>query len=93
MVFSADGSKVDTIFTVTTGGVTDTLGIGGSKSGTRGIAKMSLEILFLYQVVSKMIKIDYQTYQGIARYVFGSTDIGTLPGPSVTSDGTVFVGR
>lgn len=94
VVFSADGSKVDTIFTVTTGGVTDTLGIGGSTSGTRGIAKDELgNIIFISSGPSKMIKIDYKTYQGIARYVFGSTDIGTSPaGPSVTSDGTVFVG-
>ena len=32
LVFSADGTKCDSIFTVTTGSVTDTLGLGGSTS-------------------------------------------------------------
>lgn len=96
LVFAADGSSVDTIFTVTTGSVTDTLGIGptaGGSSGTRGICKdQDGNIIWVGSTPARMIKINYQTYEGMARYDF-DTEIGSSPtAPSVADDGTVFVG-
>jgi hypothetical protein len=92
-VFYPDGSKVDTIGIVNTNGILDTLGKGGGTSGTRGLCKDEQgNIIFISGSPSKMIKIDYKSYKGIARFVFTS-EIGSSPaGPAVSSDGTVFVG-
>lgn len=96
LVYYPDGSKVDTIFTVTTGSITDTLGLGGSTSGTRGLAKDEKgNMLFISSGPNKMIKIDYKTYQGLGRYLISTTasEIGSSPaGPAVSENGTVFLG-
>lgn len=93
-VFNPDGSLLEKIYTVTTGSVTDTLGKGGSTSGTRGLTKDHQgNILFVSSSPVKMIKINYQTRQGMARRDIGSTEIGSSPTkPAVSNDGTIYVG-
>lgn len=99
LVFHPNGTKVDTIFTVKTGNITDTLGLGaasGTTSGTRGLSKDEKgNILFCSSTPNKMIKIDYKTYQGLGRYIISTTasEIGSSPaGPAVSENGTVFLG-
>lgn len=93
-VFNPDGSLLDSIGIVTTGGVVDTLGNSTATSGTRGLAKdESGNILWCASGPGRIIKIDYQTRQGIARHDFQAGEIGSSPTkPGVTSDGTIFVG-
>lgn len=93
-VFNSDGSLLDVIGIVTTGGVIDTLGNATSTSGTRGLAKdESGNILWCASGPGRIIKIDYQTRQGIARHDFIEGEIGSSPTkPGVGSDGTIFVG-
>lgn len=93
-VFNSDGSLIDVIGIVTTGGVIDTLGNATSTSGTRGLAKdESGNILWCASGPGRIIKIDYQTRQGIARHDFIEGEIGSSPTkPGVGSDGTIFVG-
>lgn len=94
LVFSPDGTKCDTIFTVTTAGVTDTLGLGGGTSGCRGLGQDGDgNMYYVSSSPGRMIKINYLTYQGLARNITVTTDVGSSPaGPAVSSDGTVFVG-
>lgn len=93
-LFNPDGTLLDTIFTVTTNGVTDTLGLGGGTSGTRGLAKDNEgNIIFVSSSPNKIIKIDYQTRQGLARRLIGPDEIGSSPTkPSVSDDGTIYIG-
>jgi hypothetical protein len=89
LVFNANGSFVDTIYTVTSGSTTDTLtgncrGMGVAADGN---------ILYVQSGTNKILKINYQTRQGMARHDIASTEIGTSPtGPSASSDGTIYVG-
>jgi hypothetical protein len=87
LVFSADGSNVDTLWTVTTGGVTDSL-----TGNTRGMGKdENGNILICTATPSRIFKINYQTMEGIAKHDF--TELGSSPtAPAVSSDGTVYVG-
>jgi sugar lactone lactonase YvrE len=87
LVFSADGSSVDTLWTITTNGVTDSL-VGN----TRGMGMDEQgNILLTTATPSRIFKIDYQTMEGIAKHDF--TEIGSSPtAPAVSDDGTVFVG-
>jgi DNA-binding beta-propeller fold protein YncE len=87
LVFSADGSTVDTLWTVTTGGVTDSL-----TGNTRGMGQdEDGNILITTATPSRIFKINYQTMEGMAKHDF--TEIGSSPtAPAVSSDGTVFVG-
>lgn len=91
LVFNADGSFVDTIFTVTSGSDVDTLGLGTlTSSGCRGLA-VDNEGNILYASTGKLIKINYQTLEGMGRHLL--TEIGSSPtAPSVSSDGTIYVG-
>lgn len=92
IVFNADGSVLDTIHTVTSGSVTDTLGLGGSTSGCRGMAKdADGNILYVSGGPSKLIKINYQTLEGMGSRLIPET--GSSPtAPSVSSDGTIYIG-
>ncbi len=92
-VFNPDGSLLDSIAIVTVGAVTDTLGTWTSTSGTRGLAKdESGNIIWCASGPSRMIKINYQTREGMARFNF-DTEIGSSPTkPGVSSDGTIYVG-
>ncbi|OGU65202.1 MAG: hypothetical protein A2X62_08975 [Stygiobacter sp. GWC2_38_9] len=91
-VFHPDGSKVDTIGIVNTNGVLDTLGKGGGTSGCRGLGQDGDGNIYFIST-GKIIKIDYKTYQGLARNTTVGTDVGSSPaGPAVSTDGTVFVG-
>ena len=97
IVFNADGSLLDTIYTVTTGSVTDTLGGGfgtGGTSGCRGmVADHQGNIIYVSNTPGRINKINYQTLQGMARHEIASTEIGTSPTkPGVSSDGTIYVG-
>lgn len=97
LVFSADGTKCDTIFTVTTNGVIDTLGLGGGTSGCRGLGQDGDGNIYYTNSKSAtegyLIKINYLTYAGMARNTTVVTDVGSSPaGPAVASDGTLFVG-
>jgi len=87
LVFSADGTTVDTLWAITTGGVTDSL-----LGNTRGMGQDEEgNILLTTAAPSRIYKIDYQTMEGIAMHVF--TEIGSSPtAPGVSDDGTVFVG-
>lgn len=87
LVFAADGSSVDTLWAITTGGVTDSL-----LGNTRGMGKdESGNIMLCTASPSRIYKINYQTMEGIATHDF--TEIGSSPtAPSASSDGTVFVG-
>lgn len=95
IIFNADGSVVDTIHTITTqgGSVVDTLGVGGSTSGCRGMAvDADGNILYTSGAPSKMLKINYQTLEGMASVLIGD-DIGSSPtAPSVTESGAIYVG-
>lgn len=93
-VFNSDGTPLDTIGIVETNGVFDTLGNATSTSGARGLAKAADgNILWVASGPGRMIKIDYQTRQGIARHDFVAGEIGSSPTkPAVASDGTIFVG-
>lgn len=93
-VFNPDGSLLDMIGIVTTGGVADTLGYLTSTSGTRGLTKdADGNILWCSSGPGKIIKIDYQTREGLARHEFVAGEIGSSPTkPGVSSDGTVYVG-
>lgn len=92
LVFSEDGSTVDTIHTVTDGTTTDTLGIGGSTSGCRGMtADADGNILWVSGGPSKMVKINSETYERMGSILL--TEIGSSPtSPSVDENGTIFVG-
>jgi hypothetical protein len=94
LVFSSDGSSVDTIYTVTTGSDIDTLGYNPASgtSGTRSMAKDSDgNIYFTHSGPNKIVKINYQNYEGMARHLI--TEVGSSPiAGGVSSDGTVFVG-
>ena len=94
IIFNPNGSIDDTIFTVTTGLVTDTLGKGGSTSGCRGLAiDPSGNVYYVSAVPGKVIKINYQTRLGMARHDIASTEIGSSPaGPAISADGTVYIG-
>jgi len=97
-VFNTDGSLLDTIHTVTTGSVTDTLGGGfgtGTTSGCRGLARDHQgNILYVSDTPRKIIKINYQTLLGMARHDMLDTEIGVASPtkPGVSSDGTIYVG-
>lgn len=88
IVYNANGTLVDTIYYLT-GAVTDTLsgqcrGLGVTPDGN---------ILYTQSSTSKILKINYQTLQGMARHDFASTELGSSPtAPSVSSDGTIYVG-
>jgi hypothetical protein len=86
-VFNADGSFVTTIYTVTTGAVTDTL-----KGNCRGMGVAADgNILYTQSGPSRIFKINYQTLQGMAKHDF--TEIGSSPtAPSASLDGTIYVG-
>lgn len=94
LVFSADGSSIDTIYTVTTGSVIDTLGYNpaSGSSGTRSLAKDDDgNIYFTRSTPNRIVKINYQTHEGMARHDI--TEVGSSPiAGGVSSDGTVFVG-
>ncbi len=91
LVFNADGSEADfsPISTVATGGgfVVDTLngncrGLGVDENGN---------ILYVQSSSNKMFKINYTNGQGMARADIDET--GSSPtSPSVSSDGTIYVG-
>ncbi len=91
-IFNSDGTLNDIIGIVTSGTFTDTLGIGGSSAGCRGMTRdESGNIIYDNSGVEKLlIKIDYKTKQGLARHVM--TEVGSSPTkPGVSDDGTVFV--
>ena len=87
LVFNADGSLVNTIFTVTTGSTTDTL-----KGRNRGLSVAADgNILYVQSGTNKILKINYQTLQGMARHDL--TEVGSSPTKAaVSSDGTIYVG-
>jgi hypothetical protein len=90
IVFNADGTLDDTIWTVTTGGVTDTLGVGAGNTRGMGMGPDG-NIYYSQAGPAKMIKINYQTKAGMARALTPET--GSSPaGPSISDDGTVFLG-
>ncbi|MDP2039016.1 MAG: T9SS type A sorting domain-containing protein [Ignavibacteria bacterium] len=92
LVFSPDGLTCDSIFSVTTGSITDTLGMGSGTSGCRGLGQDGDGNIYFIST-GKIIKIDYKTYKGLARNTTVGTDVGSSPaGPAVSTDGTVFVG-
>lgn len=92
LVFSPDGSTCDSIFTITTGTIIDTLGLGGSTSGSRGLSQDGEGNIY-WVASGKMIKIDYKTYKGLARRTTIGTETGSSPaGPAVSKDGIVFLG-
>lgn len=93
-VFNPDGTLLDRIGIVTTGSVADTLGNATSTSGARGLAKAhDGNILWCASGPGRLIKINYQTRQGMARHSFVDGQINSSPTkPAVASDGTVFVG-
>ena len=89
LVFSADGSSVDTIQTVATNGgfTVDTL--SGSCRGLSADADGN--ILYVQSGPSKILKIDYQTMEGMARHDI--TEVGSSPTrAAASSDGSIFVG-
>ncbi len=91
LVFNADGTEASfsPIFTVATGGgfVVDTL--NGSNRGM-GVDENG-NILYVQSGSNKMFKIDYKTGEGMARVDL--TEPGSSPtAPSVSSDGTIYVG-
>lgn len=87
LVFSADGSTVDTIHTVTDGTVIDSLtgsnrGMGVDNDGN---------ILVVQSAPTKIIKINYQTKARMASALM--PELGSSPtAPSVDENGTIFVG-
>ncbi len=88
IVFNADGSLVDTIYTVTSPGPKiDTL-----KGQCRGMGvDADGNILYVQSSPGKMIKINYQTLEGMGSKLL--TEIGSSPtAPSVSLDGTIYVG-
>lgn len=92
-VFDQNGVLLNTIYTVTDGSIVDTLGVGGSTSGCRGLSVDNEgNILFVSGAPSKIIRINSQTYERLgSRLIFG--EIGSSPtSPAVSGDGTVFVG-
>lgn len=93
LVYNADGSFVDTIYTVTSGSHIDTLGLGGGTSGCRGLAvDADGNILYTSGAPSKIVKINYQTLEGMGSRLI-INEIGSSPtAPSVSSDGTIYVG-
>lgn len=90
-VFNPDGSQApfSPINIVATGGgfVLDTL-----DGAQRGMASdENGNIIYVQSGPSMMLKINYQTGEGMARHVF--TELGSSPtSPGVADDGTVFVG-
>ena len=91
LVFNADGSEASfsPISTIATGGgfVVDTL--NGSNRGM-GVDENG-NILYVQSGSNKMFKIDYKTGEGMARVDL--TEPGSSPtAPSVSSDGTIYVG-
>ncbi len=87
LVFNADGTFVDTIYTVTSGSTTDTL--NGSCRGMRTDADGN--ILYVQSAPSKIIKINYQTMEGMGSHLL--TEVGSSPtAPAADSNGTIFVG-
>ncbi len=92
IVFNPDGSVLDTIHTVTSGSVVDTLGLGGSTSGCRGMAAdHEGNILYVSGGPSKLIKINYQTLEGMGSRAV--TETGSSPtGPAVDQYGTIYIG-
>jgi hypothetical protein len=86
-VFNADGSFLTTIYTVTTGAVTDTL-----KGNCRGVSVAADgDILYVQSGPSRIVKINYQTLQGAARHDI--TEVGSSPTKAAaSSDGTIYVG-
>jgi len=88
LVFNADGSFVDTIFTVTSPGpVVDTL-----DGRNRGLSvDNDGNILYVQSGPSKIIKINYQTMAGMGSHLL--TEVGSSPTKASADDfGTIYVG-
>jgi hypothetical protein len=89
LVFNADGTQApfSPISVVTTGSTIDTL-----KGNCRGMDIDELgNIIYVQSGPNKAIKINYKTGAGMARKLL--TEPGSSPtGPSVSSDGTIFIG-
>lgn len=83
LVFNADGSLVDTIY------------FAGSDTLTGQCRGMGVDadgnILYTQSSPGKIVKINYQTLEGMGSHLL--TEIGSSPtAPSVTSDGTIYIG-
>jgi len=89
LVFNADGSLVDTIYTVTSNFITDTL-----KGQCRGLSTdADGNILYVQSATNKILKINYQTLEGMARHDIQTTEVGSSPSKAAaSSDGTIYVG-
>jgi hypothetical protein len=87
LVYNADGSFVDSIFSVTDGTTTDSL-----LDGIRGLSKdHEGNIIVVHATPNKIIKINYQTFARINSYLM--TEVGSSPTKAaVSSNGTIFVG-
>ncbi len=89
IVFNSDGSVVDTLNTVAQSGgfVVDTL-----KGSNRGLsADKDGNILYSQSGPSKIIKINYQTMEGMASHL--ATETGSSPTKAAAADdGSIFVG-
>jgi hypothetical protein len=96
LVFNPDGSLLDTIQVVIAGANSDTLGYNpsSSSSGCRGLGLAADgNILYVRSGPTKIIKINYQTLEGMAIHNVASTEIGSSPTrPSASNDGTIYVG-
>jgi hypothetical protein len=86
-VFSPEGELLKTIYTVTSGTVTDTL-----SGSTRGMGPgQDGNILYTQSGPSKLIEINYQTMEGMGSHLASET--GSSPtAPASSSDGTIYVG-